>query len=280
LSQAAAWHLPSGEDELTQSNLDAFYKMPEWLMVLLFLSLMVAVCEIGYRLGLRSRAEDKTKALVPTVAGSILALLGLLLGFTMSMAVTRYDVRRRFVMEEANAIETAYLRAQALPAPENVELQALLREYEGVRLFVSQSALDVEKLRQGREEGARLQDELWSRAAALGQRDPHSVIAQSFMESLNTAFDLENARWITFVAQLPEGVILINALMGLLAALMVGYGFGMTGHRHTLSEGLLIVSIAMVLAVIVELDRPHSGSIRVSQQPLVDLQKRLAAPSH
>jgi len=61
---------------------------------------------------------------------------------------------------------------------------------------------------------------------------------------------------------------------------MVGYDFGITGHRHALSEGLVIVAIMMVLTLIVELDHPHSGVIRVSQQPLVDLQRRLAAPGH
>jgi hypothetical protein len=97
---------------------------------------------------------------------------------------------------------------------------------------------------------------------------------------LDNAFGLENSRWIGFVAHLPEGVIYVNTLMGLVAAVMVGYDFGITGHRHLLSEALVIISIVMVLTLIVELDHPHSGVIRVSQQPLVDIQRRLAAPSH
>jgi hypothetical protein len=116
---------------MRQANVDVFYGMPEWLVALFFLGLMVATCEIGYRMGLRSRAAEKTKALVPTITGSILALLGLLLGFTMSMSVSRYDVRRRLVLEEANAIRAAYLRIQALPPPESAELQDLLRQYAG-----------------------------------------------------------------------------------------------------------------------------------------------------
>jgi hypothetical protein len=69
-------------------------------------------------------------------------------------------------------------------------------------------------------------------------------------------------------------------LMGLVGALLVGYGFGTTGHRHLLSEGLLIFSITVVMVVIVDLDRPHSGVVRISQQPLVDLQQRLASAGH
>lgn len=269
-----------GGGVMRQANEDVFYAMPEWLVAFLFLGLMAAACEIGFRRGLRSRASERTKALVFTVAGSILGLLALLLGFTMSMAVSRYDARRRLVVDEANAIRTAYLRMQAVPAPESKALEEVLREYAENRLRVSQSTLDTQKLQKGKEEDARLQSELWSRAAALSRKDPQSVPAGILMESLNSAFDLENSRWIGFVAHLPLAVIYVNGLMGLIAALMVGYDFGMTGHRHPLSEALLIFSITVVIAVIVELDRPYSGVIRVSQQPLVDLQPRLAAPSH
>jgi hypothetical protein len=259
---------------------DGFFGLPEWLLIVLFLSVMVAVCETGYRLGRRSKAEEKTKELVPIVVGSILAIMGLLLGFTMSMSVSRYDGRRLLVLNEANSIETAYVRAQALPPPENAEVQELIRQYAAARLRTSEGALDPEKLHRGKEEGERLQRELWSRAAALAQKDPYSVTAALFMQSLNDVMDTENSRWILFVAHVPEGVLYVNALMGLVSALLVGYDFGITGNRHALSEALLIVSIAMVMAVIVELDRPHSGIVRVSQRPLVELQQRLAAPNH
>jgi uncharacterized membrane protein len=266
--------------EVMRQAIDTLYWTPEWLVALLFVGLMVMACETGYALGLRSRAAEKTKAMVPTIAASILALLGLLLGFTMSMSVSRYDSRRRLVLEEANALMSAYRRAQVLPAPENTKLQQLLRQYAGNRLRVSQNALDPRTLQQAKEEDAHLQGELWAEAAVLAQRNPQSVPAGLLLESLDNAFSLENSRWISFVAHLPEGLIYVNALMGLVAALMVGYDFGITGNRHPLSEALVIISIMMVLTLIVELDHPHSGVIRVSQQPLVDLQRRLAAPSH
>jgi hypothetical protein len=198
----------------------------------------------------------------------------------MNMSVSRYDVRRRLVLEEANAIRVADLQIQALPPAETTELQDLLRQYANNRLNVSRVPFDMEKLQQGKEEDARLQSELWSRAAALARKDPQSLPSSLLMESLNNMFDLENSRWIGFVAHVPKGVIYLDMLMGLVAALMVGYEFGVTGHRHPLSEALLIVSITMVMVVIVELDRPHSGLIRVSQQPLIDLQRRLAPRSH
>src|SRR5262249_1187113 len=200
---------------------DTPFGLPEWLLAVFFIVALVSVCEVGYRLGVRSRAQEKTKALVPTVAGSILALVGLLLSFTMSMSVGRYDARRRLLVEEANALGTVYLRMQAVP--ESNELQDLLRHYVDVRLQVSQRALDVEALRTGREEGARLQRDLWSRAAALAQKHPESNPAGLLLQSLNDAFDLENARWISFVAHVPDSVIAVDGVMGLVAVLLVGY---------------------------------------------------------
>src|SRR5262249_27553424 len=159
--------------------------------------------------------------------------------------------RRLLVLQEANAISTAYQRAQALPPPESAELQELVRQYAAVRLRVSQSALDPVRLQQGREEGVRLEDQLWSRVAALAHKDPHSVMVGLLMQALNDMFGLENSRWISWVARVPQGVLYVNALMGLVSALLVGYDFGITGQRHPLSEALLIISIAMVMAVIV-----------------------------
>lgn len=257
---------------------DILFRTPEWLIIILLLGAMTAVCEAGYRLGRLSRAEEKTRALVPIIAGSILAVVGLLLGFTIAMSVSRYDARRLLVLQEANAIETAYLRTQVVPAPESGELQELLRRYAAARLRASQAAANPQRLQQIREESARLQNELWARAAQLGHKAPQSLPAGLLLESLNNAFDLENARWITFLGRVPSSVIYVNAFMVLVAALLVGYDFGMTGHRHVLSEMLLIVSIALVMAVIMDLDRPQSGIVRVSQQPLVELERRLAAP--
>lgn len=265
---------------MRQAGVGAFYGMPGWLVALFFLGWMIAACEIGYRMGLRSPAGEKTRALVPIITGSILGLLGLLLGFTMSMSVSRYDARRRLVLEEANAIRAAYLRMQALAPPESTELEDLLRQYASNRLRVSQSALNVSKLQQGKEEDAQLQNELWTRATALARQNPQSVPAGLLMESLNAVFDLENSRWVGFIAHVPEDVIYVNALMGLVVALMVGYEFGVSGQRHPLSEVSLIVSITMVMVLIVELDHPYTGQIRVSLQPLIDLQQQVAAPMH
>jgi amino acid transporter len=262
------------------ANLNTFFGIPGWLLLLLFFAMMLAFCEAGYRLGQRSRLGEKTREAIPTVLTAILGVLGLLLAFTMAMAVNRYDARRLLVLDEANAIGTDYWRTQLLPAPESTELQDLLRQYIDVRLRYAEAGFNSEKLQQVRRDTARLQSQLWSRAAAFAEKDPRSVTAGLLLQSLNTTFDLESARWTALLAHVPESVIYVNAFMGLLAGLLVGYGFGLTGNRHTLSIALLALSISVVLVVIIDLDRPRHGLLRISQQPLVDLQRQLAAPKH
>ena len=102
----------------------------------LFVAALVVASDAGFRLGRKKRAKAgaQAKSELGAVEGGILALLGLLLGFTMSMAVTRFEVRKQQVLEEANAIGTSYLRTRLLPAPEGTEIAGLLREYVALRL--------------------------------------------------------------------------------------------------------------------------------------------------
>ena len=87
--------------------------------------------------------------------------------------------------------------------------------------------------------------------------------------------DLEATRWASFWSHVPQSVICVNVLIAMLAATLLGYGFGLIGRWHMISTLMLAVSISSVLAVIVDLDRPWQGYIRVSQQPMIDLQKQM-----
>ncbi len=95
------------------------------------------------------------------------------------------------------------------------------------------------------------------------------------MQSLNEVIDLDAARWMAFQNHVPETVIYVIAVVGLLAAMVVGYAFGLGGPRQFFSICMLSLAITLVLMVIIDLDRPVEGLIRVSQQPMLDLQKQL-----
>ena len=247
------------------------------LIQFLFFLLMMAAAEAGFRIGRNAdaRTAEKTKAQISVLEGSVLGVLGLLLGFTMSMAVSRFEVRKQLVLDEANAIGTSYLRAQLIPAPEGPEIASLLRDYVDMRMQFAGAGDDVERLKTTQAQTERLQTSFWIRAVAYAQKDPNPVKAGLVLQSLNQVIDLEAARWMAFLNHVPESVIYVNAIVALLAATLVGYAIGLAGRRNIFSVCILSIAIAVVLAVIIDLDRPHQGFIHVSQQPMIDLQHKL-----
>ena len=200
-----------------------------------------------------------------------------MLGFTMAMALTRFDLRKQLVLKEAQAIGSAHLLTQLLPAEESTEIGSLLRSYASVRVRPEDRHHIYEQIAAARQESARLQDAFWARAVAYGRKDPSPVRAGMLLQSLKEVIELDGARWTAFQDKVPTGVIYVIAVVGLLAVMMVGYTFGLSGVRQPFSVCMLSLAITMFLGIIVDLDRPREGLIRVSQQPLIDLRERLGS---
>ena len=244
------------------------------IIYLVFFALMLVAIEVGFRLGRKSEARipNRTKLQISSVEDAILGVLALLLGFTMYTAVSRFDARKQLVLDEANAIGTSRLRTALLPAPEGPEIASLLRQYIDIRVQYGTSGNDLARLDGLNVQTARLQNEFWARATAYGQKDPDPVRAGLLLQSLNQVIDLESARRLAFQNPVPESVIYVNCIVGLLASMLVGYTFGLSGRRQIFSTCVFALAITLVLALIIDLDRPRSGFIRVSQQPMIDLQ--------
>jgi len=258
-------------------GIDYIYAIPVWLFAALFLILILTATELGFRYGRRTRArtDKEERSWVTAVEGGILATLGLLLGFTMNMAVNRFDARRHLVLEEANAIGTSFWRAQLAPSPQGIEMANLLRNYVEARLQFAGSGDNSARIDAARARAAGLQVELWSRASAFAEKDPRSVPAGLLLQSLNQTFDLEAARWAAFNAHVPTRVIRTDALVAVIGALLVGYNLGLAAQRRAFTLTLFTLCITLVLAVILDLDQARKGLIRESQQPLMDLQQQL-----
>jgi hypothetical protein len=254
----------------------------QWLIAGVFLALMVAASEAGFRVGsANKRTSDATKSQISNLQACIIGVLGLLLGFSLAMAVSRFEFRKQLVVEESNAIGTSHLRAQLIAPPEGTEISDYLRDYVDLRLQYSLASTELDdRQKAARARAARVQDEFWSRAAAFARKDPRSVTAGLLLQSLNTVIDLESARFAASMNHVPETVILVVGLVALLSAALVGYVFGLGHQRHFLSTVTMAVAITAVLLVILDLDRPDRGLIQISQQPLIDVQTRLHAPTH
>jgi hypothetical protein len=253
-----------------------FFDLPIESLGITCLVLMLACSEAGFRIGVlaRERVDEAMRSRITIFEGAMLGVLGLLIGFTMSMGAARFDTRRQLVVDEANAIGTTWLRSKVMPAPENAEFAGLLLQYVDARVQFTK-ARNLKELPQERAIAARLQDQLWSRATGFAARDPRSVPAGLLLQTSNQMIDLEATRWASFWSHIPDSVLCANVLIATLAATLLGYGFGVIGRRNMISTLMLALSISSVLTVIVDLDRPWQGYIKVSQQPMIDLQKQM-----
>jgi hypothetical protein len=233
--------------------------------------------EIGFRLGRRvsSTVTDKSISPMSTIQGAMLGLLALLLGFTFAMAISRFDSRKQVVLEEANAIGTTFLRAQVMPEPHRKEISNLLRQYVEVRLEFYHSGIDTQKIEQVKDKTATLHDQLWSHAVALGERDPRAITTGLFLQTLNELIDLHSKRLNALENHVPEVVLWLLYFVALTTIGLIGFGCGLGGRRHFAVNLMASLIIASVILVIIDLDRPRRGLIRVSQQRMVELRASL-----
>lgn len=256
------------------------YSQSEALVVLFLLALLFAGAEAGYRLGLRRRLrmDEAAKSRLDSVQSEILVLLGILLGFTVAMSVSRYDGRKHAVVSEANAIGTAALRARLLPAPERGEAVTLLRQYVDTRLQSTQRRLDQAALNELERKASQVHEQLWLLAAVVNRKEPQNFTTGLFISALNDLIDAKGLRDAALDNHVPASVMLLLFTAAILAVSMVGYSNGVANHRATVVTGMLIVLFALTIFVIVDLDRPRRGLIRVSQISMTELKKGLDRP--
>jgi hypothetical protein len=257
---------------------ELLYHLDLWLIFLASMAFFLVVIEMSFRLGRRalSNLPQGEISELTTIQGAMLGLLAPLLGFTFSMAITRFEARKQLVLDEANAIGTTFLRAQILPEPARQEISGLLRRYIEVRLESSQYHLDQEKIRRLAETTDQLQRQLWSQATAVGEREPRSVPAGLFISSLNEVIDLYAKQLVALENHVPEIIIILLYFIAISAFGLIGYSSGAGGRRNFCMTFIASFAIAAVILVIIDLDRPHRGLIKVSQKQMTELRHSLA----
>jgi hypothetical protein len=244
-----------------------------WALFCLVFIVLLVVVELGYRLGLDSNAnahEDVREQLVAT-RDSIGLLLSLLLGFTLAMALPRYDDRKKMLVDEANAIGTTALRAQTLPEPARTKTLQLLSEYVDARMSYSTADLKGPEFQQSLVRTKQLQNEMWQQNVAAAHQSPTPITA-SFATSLNETIDLSEKRLATLENRVPVAIWVLLGLVGMLSCLMIGVT---QRRRFWLVLAVSPLTIAIVLALIADLDAPRTGLIQIGQQSLRRVQQDL-----
>jgi hypothetical protein len=250
-----------------------------WLILSASIVLFLGATQIGFFLGRRayqSGVDEHSRTQISTIQVAILGLLALLLGFTFAMSMSRYDKRKQMVLEEANAIGTTYLRTQLLPQPPRQEISNLLRQYVDVRLEFYAAGVDEEKLHQAMTGAQKLHKQIWSYTTALGEKDPRAVTTGLFLLSLNEMIDLHAKRLTAMENHVPESALILLYLLSTVAVMIVGYASGVAGLRNFFVTMMLPLLIAVVINVIVDIERPRRGLIKVGQDRLIELRQTLA----
>jgi hypothetical protein len=248
----------------------------EWLYDLTLLVLypttillIAGAAELGTRIGLRSRKAETAGADIGTLTGAALGLLALLLAFSFSIALSRYDTRRTLVLEEANAIGSTANFALMLPEPAQAPILGLLREYTAARIALG-VPFSPSKMAQDVARSLDLQARLWQQAIAVTAAAPQSLPAYRFVASLNEMNNIHERRLTALRYHVPVEVMFVLLGVAMVAMGFTGYHAGVTGARRRLANLIMSVTVAVLILLVADLDRPHRGLIQVPVEPLID----------
>ena len=253
------------------------YEQNEFLVIAVLLAMLLIATEIGFRRGcqIRSKVEERARSQHSTLQAGVMALLALLLAFTFSMSETRFETRKQLLVDESNAIGTAWLRSRMLPEPYRADVAKLTRDYIDTRLDYYNTVLDQEKLDAANLESRRLRNELWSQASGAEAKNPQPVPTGMFISSLNDIFEVGAKRDAARDNHVPQPVLFFLFFVTILTVGLLGFGCGLGGHRNLSATATVCVLISLVIMVIMDLDRPRRGLITISQKPMLELRATL-----
>jgi hypothetical protein len=241
---------------------------PLLIFVLSFVGLWLSA-SIGAVIGRRHRdVEERVREDFGVILAATLTLLGLIIGFSFSMATSRYDQRKNLEEAEANAIGTEFVRADLLPATDAAKVRALLVTYLDQRVLFY-TTRDDQQLRQINTKTAQLQTDLWStvKTPAMAQPTPVIALAVAGMNDVLNSQGYTQAAWWN---RIPHAAWGLMAAIAICCNLLVGYG----AHNAKTEAHLLLVLplvVALSFFLIADIDSPRGGVIRVSPQNLHSL---------
>jgi hypothetical protein len=240
---------------------------------------MLLLLELGRRIGTRRLARDTegARAGLGAVEGAVFGLLGLLIAFTFSGAAARFDTRRQLVVEETNAIGTAYLRVDLLPADAQPALRETFRRYVDSRLDVYAKLPDIEAAKKELARSNEVQGELWTQAVAACRKFNSQPATMLLVPAMNQMIDIATTRTMAAQMHPPTIIFVMLAALALVSALLAGYGMAGGKSRSWIHMLGFAAIMALTVYVILDIEYPRLGSIRVDafDQALVDLRQSM-----
>jgi hypothetical protein len=220
------------------------------------------------------KLEEATREDFSIILAATLTLLGLIIGFSFSMAISRYDQRKNYEEAEANAIGTEYVRADLLPAADAAKVRALLRNYLDQRVLFY-TTRDAQQIRQINSRTAQLQTDLWSAVLAPAGAQPTPMVALAAW-GMNDVLNSQGYTQAAWWNRIPIAAWVLMAAIAICCNVLVGYG-----TRTFKAEGILLLILPLVVSIsfflIADIDSPRAGVIRVHPQNLESLVESLHA---
>jgi hypothetical protein len=238
----------------------------------LFIALL-GFLEVGRRIGRAVKAKYGKEPAAGAVDAAVYGLLGLLIAFTFSGAATRFEARRHLIVEEANAIGTAYLRLDLLPAEAQEALKDKFRQYVDLRLEVYRKLPDIEAAKAALADSQALQAEIWSRAVAASRAATPQPAAMLLLPALNQMIDITTTRTVAAQNHPPSIIFIMLIVLALMSALLAGYSIA--GSRNIIHMLVFAAILAITVYVILDLEYPRLGLIQIdaADQVLVEMRQ-------
>ena len=234
-----------------------------WSLLAFGLVLFVAqliVHELGYLLGRRRAGRDDGEG-VGTVVSAMLALLAFVLALTLSFATNRFNERRAGSLAEANAIGTAWLRAEAIGGARGTEIARLLEEYTTIRIAFVQDAEDISTINNLNQRTNALQSQIWGHMSAIVREQPNPAVV-SLMGAINDTFDMTTSERFAYDYRMPAQVFWLLTGMALLGMAALGYQLGLKAKPLRILVTLLTAVWTVVIINIFDLASPRIGALR------------------
>ncbi|MEI6300698.1 MAG: hypothetical protein WCR74_04595 [Betaproteobacteria bacterium] len=233
---------------------------PLLVLVLSFLLLWFSASIGSTFLAKRHRIEEGTREDFNLVTGTTLTMLGLIIGFSFSMAINRYDQRKTLEDAEANAIGTEYARADLLAAADGAKLRSLLRAYTDQRVLFY-STRDEREIREINIRTVKLQNELWAAVVGPAAEKPTPITAL-VVNGMNDVLNAQGHTQAAWWNRIPAGAWILMVFFAICSNMLIGYG-----ARHAKAERSLLLLLPFIVSIaffsIADIDSPTGGIIRV-----------------
>jgi len=246
------------------------FRLTDFPLLLFALSLLLlwACARLGVGIADWRAAERGEREDFDLVLAATLTLLGLIIGFTFSMAISRFDLRKGYEEGEANSIGTEYLRVELLPAADTAKLRGLLGEYLQQRILFY-TTFDPQRLQQVNAQTSGLQGRMWAvvRDSAVAQPNALSALAVSGLNDVLNAAGYTQAAWTNRV---PREAWALMVLIAMLGNLMIGYAASRMKRRAVFLLAMPVV-LAIAFFLIADIDSPRGGYVHIKPQNLLTL---------